>query len=121
MYKLTLTGESVVRLSDSACIPFAEGNRDYQEYQEWLAAGNTPEPAQTATELLAAAKSAKEVEIKGMLAATDYKAIKYTEGVLTVEEYAPIKVYRESLRTAYNAVEVATTVAEVEEVVVPDA
>tara|TARA_R100000458_G_scaffold16370_1_gene14038 strand:- start:1044 stop:1220 length:177 start_codon:yes stop_codon:yes gene_type:complete len=26
-------------------IPFDEGNRDYQEYLEWVAKGNTPEEA----------------------------------------------------------------------------
>ena len=43
-YKLT-NSNSVVRISDNACIPFAEGNRDYREYLDWLAEGNEPEPA----------------------------------------------------------------------------
>jgi hypothetical protein len=48
MYKLNnlLTGgQSIVRLSDNAFIPFDEGNRDYQEYLKWVEAGNTPLPA----------------------------------------------------------------------------
>ena len=35
----------VKRTTDSSFIPFDEANRDYQEYLEWLADGNTPEPA----------------------------------------------------------------------------
>jgi hypothetical protein len=42
-YKLVQQG--VIRLSDNAGIPFAPGNRDYQEYLDWLAGGNAPEPA----------------------------------------------------------------------------
>lgn len=34
--------ESVVRLSDLATIPFAEGNIDYKKYLEWLEEGNEP-------------------------------------------------------------------------------
>lgn len=50
MYKIVNERETnqpilIKRLSDSAFIPFAPGNRDYQEYLEWLAQGNTPEPA----------------------------------------------------------------------------
>lgn len=44
MYKLTKDNTTIIRLSDNAYIPFAPGNRDYAEYQEWLAAGNTPQP-----------------------------------------------------------------------------
>ncbi len=44
MYKLTQSETTVQRLSDNAFIPFDGGNRDYQEYLQWLAEGNTPEP-----------------------------------------------------------------------------
>ena len=44
MYKLT-DYNVIIRLADNAFIPECVGNTDYDAYLEWLALGNTPEPA----------------------------------------------------------------------------
>ena len=43
--------------------------------------------------------------LKSKLAETDYKAIKYAEGWLTDEEYAPIKAERQAIREEINKLE----------------
>lgn len=43
--------------------------------------------------------------LKDELASTDYKAIKYAEGWLTDEEYAPIKAERQAIRDEINILE----------------
>lgn len=44
MYKLT-NNTSIIRKADQARIPADPANTDYQQYLGWLAASNTPEPA----------------------------------------------------------------------------
>ena len=45
------------------------------------------------------------VNLKNKLRATDYKALKFAEGELTVSEYAPVKEERRKLRAEINALE----------------
>ncbi len=40
------TNKMVLRKADNAYIPADNANRDYQEYLEWVAEGNTPEEAE---------------------------------------------------------------------------
>ena len=44
IYKLT-NSETIIRIADSASIPNDPRNMDRQDYDKWLAAGNTPQPA----------------------------------------------------------------------------
>lgn len=44
-------------------------------------------------------------ELKALLKESDYKAIKYAEGLFTDVEYAPIKAMRQSYRAEINALE----------------
>lgn len=49
MYKLCPLFEnkqvSVIRIADSACIPFDPANTDAKEFAKWLSEGGIPEPA----------------------------------------------------------------------------
>ena len=45
MYQLTSNPDLIHRLTDGAWIPTDPENFDYQAYLKWLAAGNTPLPA----------------------------------------------------------------------------
>lgn len=50
-------------------------------------------------------KGEQILQLRGLLHNTDFKAIKYAEGELTEEEYAPIKEDRRSWRAQINALE----------------
>ena len=46
IYKLLDGGRCILFVPSQKTIPADEGNKDYQEYLEWLAAGNQPDPAE---------------------------------------------------------------------------
>lgn len=79
MYKLTRDNNSIIRLTDGAHIPMAPGNRDYNEYQEWLAAGNTPEPAETEQEKATRIQMETNAEARAYLASTDWYVTRFQE------------------------------------------
>ena len=53
----------------------------------------------------AKAKAEQIAELTSQLSATDYKAIKYSEGWITEADYAPIKAERQAIRDQINALE----------------
>ncbi len=48
---------------------------------------------------------AQIAELKAHLADTDYKSLKYSDGSLTEEEYAPIRAERQKWRNQINEIE----------------
>lgn len=50
-------------------------------------------------------KSQKIDDLKIQLSSTDYKAIKFAEGWLSEEEFAPVRAERQALRNQINALE----------------
>lgn len=77
-------------------MPAIEGREAFDEYEDILVY------IPFTTKELAAQEIA---ELKIKLANTDYQAIKYAEGALTAEEYAPIKAQRQEWRDRINALE----------------
>jgi len=52
-----------------------------------------------------ALKYARIAELKRLLSMSDYKAIKYAEGYIAAEDYAPIKAERQAWRDEINTLE----------------
>lgn len=59
----------------------------------------------TESELAIAANKKRITELKSLLKATDYQAIKYAEGFISETDYAPIKAQRQAWRDEINALE----------------
>ncbi len=76
MYKLRKNGYGVIRLADGARIPFAESNRDYEDYLKWIAAGGIVQPAQTPAEIDTETTSGRNAALLAQLEANDKKIIR---------------------------------------------
>ena len=59
----------------------------------------------TESELAIACKKKRINELKALLQATDYQAIKYAEGFISEEDYLPIKQTRQEYRNEINELE----------------
>jgi hypothetical protein len=96
MYKLKKEG--VIHLPSEMFIPFAEGNRHYVQYLEWLAEGNTPEPEIGEAELNAALeKSARDLRDTELTRA-DIMLNRVQDGETGIGTQKAWRAYRVSLR-----------------------
>lgn len=68
-YQLTWSPDLVLRLDDQSGIPNHPSNRDWAEYQAWLAEGNAPLPAETGPARSAAFEAAEDAERLALVAA----------------------------------------------------
>ena len=74
-------------LNGSMSVPNDEGNRDYQDIQEWVAEGNTPEPEFTQAEAADRAQLVINADARAYLSSTDLYAIRFQEtGVAIPQE-----------------------------------
>mgnify|MGYP000918086386 CR=1 FL=1 len=97
MYKL-IGINSVKRLADGACIPFADGNIDYEEYKLWLEKGNTPEPEFTEEELRTKFENEFRQNRDSLLSTVvDHYQKPLVWESLTTEQQDKVRAYRQSL------------------------
>lgn len=83
MYKLTKY-DSIIRLSDNACIPNDPANTDYQEYLKWVDEGNTPLPVDPPSQ-----QQIKQELINAIQSYLDTEAqAHFYDGILSLCSYA---------------------------------
>lgn len=71
------------------------------ENGEFVIKRKTPSEAETKADTVASINQQIR-ELQGKLAATDYQALKYSEGWITEKDYTEIKATRQSWRDAIN-------------------
>ncbi|MBR2335813.1 MAG: hypothetical protein IKA62_06290 [Clostridia bacterium] len=91
-YSTTPAGFVNIEVEDDVVVGMAVNEEALEAY-----IASIPEPVITPEEEIA--------ELKAKLAATDYQAIKYAEGVLSEEEYSDMKAQRQLWRDRINELE----------------
>ena len=98
--RIVLVAETREELENSTCIKFdriEETDKEYTLYNgEYLLKEEVEKIEQ------AKATESRIAELKQLLADTDYKAIKYAEGLISEEEYAETKEQRQAWRDEIN-------------------
>lgn len=74
----------------------------------------------TIAAVLNEAKARKIIELKELLASSDFYALKHTEGALSEAMWNEAKTTRAAWRKAINDIEACTTLSEVEAITYPD-
>ena len=79
----------------------------YDSVENWSERDMTESEKDEAKAELVKLGNEKIAELKEKLAQSDYKAIKYAEGWIDEEDYAPIKAERQEIREKINMLEKA--------------
>lgn len=98
-------GGGVVRASDGALIPQDLGNRDWQQYLEWVAAGGITSPEVTAEEKAQQQEAAERTWRDAELNDTQWPVARHrdeldagTATTLSADQFAELLAYRQALR-----------------------
>ena len=99
MAKYRLISNGVQDMETKAFIPDCGGNRHWQEYQEWLGLGNTPDPEFTTEQIEERAWNELRSERNSLLTKTDFMmSYDFYNTVLTSDERTQLSTYRQTLR-----------------------
>lgn len=97
-YKL-LNDDRIYDQENNLIIPADLSNMDYVEYLEWVEDGNTPDPYQTAEEILAEKWMLLRSDRTTRLMQTDFMmTYDFYTSVLTEQEKTGLTAYRQALR-----------------------
>lgn len=90
-------GKDVEKIIDVEGKPYVAAHTETEEIQIYI--------PYTEDEIAKRSADREIAELKANLSETDYQAIKYAEGVISIDEYAPMKKQRQAWRDRINELE----------------